>query len=427
MQRWNLPADWEWRPLCDVCEINPRRPQLVRSSEVPTSFIPMDTVDEKEGKVVEVKNRPYQEVRSGYTYFEENDVLFAKITPSMENGKVAIARNLIDGFGFGTTEFHVFRSRKLEENLVQEASPLPEWIFYYIRRIAFRDEAKQHFRGAVGQQRVPEDFLKSYPIPIPYSRSPERSKSIQRQIVARIEAMLSEVREMREINQKIIEDTKQLLGAFLNQIFENSPGKEYKTIDEVGFVKGGKRLPKGESFAAQPTSYPYLRVTDFRNFSIDESGLRYLTPGVHAQIRNYIISDQDVYISIAGTIGLVGTVPAHLSGGNLTENAAKIVFRPEYQGKIKNKYLMYYLASPQGKKQIEARTKAAGQPKLALERIKTITFPYIDSLTQQESIIEKIEAVQSEITEMLRTQQVDEKFINQLEESILSQAFQGKL
>lgn len=232
---------------------------------------------------------------------------------------------------------------------------------------------------------------------------------------------------MREINQKIIEDTQQLLGAFLNQTFENLPGKENKTIDEVGFVKGGKRLPKGESFAAQPTPYPYLRVTDFRNFGIDEVDLRYLTPEVHTQIRNYIISDQDVFISIAGTIGLVGTVPAHLSGSNLTENAAKIVFRPAYQDKIKNKYLMYFLASPQGKKQIEARTKAAGQPKLALERIKTITFPYIDSIPQQEAIIEKIEAVQSEVTEMLRTQQADEKLISQVEESILSQAFQGNL
>lgn len=274
---------------------------------------------------------------------------------------------------------------------------------------------------------ISKDKLSKVLLPIPFANNAQKSLLIQRQIVARIEALLSEVREMREINQKIIEDTQQLLGAFLNQTFENLPGKENKTIDEVGFVKGGKRLPKGESFAAQPTPYPYLRVTDFRNFGIDEVDLRYLTPEVHTQIRNYIISDQDVFISIAGTIGLVGTVPAHLSGSNLTENAAKIVFRPAYQDKIKNKYLMYFLASPQGKKQIEARTKAAGQPKLALERIKTITFPYIDSIPQQEAIIEKIEAVQSEVTEMLRTQQADEKLISQVEESILSQAFQGNL
>jgi len=302
----------------------------------------------------------------------------------------------------------------------------PKYLEAVLNSPSYVQLAYRQARGA-GRKTLPLIELKKFQIPIPFPHDRSKSIETQRQIVARIEALLSEVREMREINQRIIEDTRQLLGAFLNQTFENLPGKEIKTIDEVGFVKGGKRLPKGESFAIQPTPYPYLRVTDFRNFGIDESDLRYLTPEVHTQVRNYIISDQDVFISIAGTIGLVGTVPAHLSGSNLTENAAKIVFRPEYQDKIKNKYLMYFLASPQGKKQIEARTKAAGQPKLALERIKTITFPYIDSIPQQEAIIEKIEAVQSEITEMLRAQQSDEILINQLEESILAQAFQGKL
>lgn len=309
--------------------------------------------------------------------------------------------------------------------LIPDLSKIEIKFLYYFLKSSKRYFLKNQ-RGATIKG-VTRDVVENLDIPVPYSNDPRRSLIEQRRIVARIEALLSEVREMREINQRIIEDTQHLLGAFLNQTFENLPGKENKTINEVGYVKGGKRLPKGESFAAQPTPYPYLRVTDFRNFGIDEADLRYLTPEVHTQIRNYIISDQDVFISIAGTIGLVGTVPAHLSGSNLTENAAKIVFRPEYQDKIKNKYLMYFLASPQGKKQIEARTKAAGQPKLALERIKTITFPYIDSIPQQEAIIEKIEAVQSEVTEMLRTQQADEKIISQVEESILSQAFQGNL
>lgn len=341
----------------------------------------------------------------------EGDVLFNNTNSVELVGKTGIVRQPMQ-VAFSN---HINRLRVRNREQID-----PKWLALFLRDLQSRGFFAANCNKWIGQAGFSVDSLSEVDIPLP-------DIGIQRQIVARIEALLSEVREMREINQRIIEDTQQLLGAFLNQTFENLPGKENKTIDEVGYVKGGKRLPKGESFAAQPTPYPYLRVTDFRNFGIDESDLRYLTPEVHTQIRNYIISDQDVFISIAGTIGLVGTVPAHLSGSNLTENAAKIVFRPEYQDKIKNKYLMYFLASPQGKKQIEARTKAAGQPKLALERIKTITFPYIDSIPQQEAIIEKIEAVQSEVTEMLRTQQADEKLISQVEESILSQAFQGNL
>ena len=159
MEQWPLPAGWEWKRLAEVSEINPRRPSIQRSDDAPTSFVPMAAVDEVEGRFAEIHTRPYGEVKRGYTYFEENDVVFAKITPCMENGKAAIARSLIDGFGFGTTEFHVFRPKP---------GVLPEWLHRYVRQSDFRREAKERFRGAVGQQRVPQDFSKdanSHPLP----------------------------------------------------------------------------------------------------------------------------------------------------------------------------------------------------------------------------------------------------------------------
>jgi type I restriction enzyme, S subunit len=147
MEKWQLPDNWEWKTIPEICDLNPKRPRLQRDDNTLTSFVPMQAVDEYEGKITGMETRKYEEVKRGYTYFEENDVLLAKITPSMENGKAAIAHNLIDGFGFGTTEFHVFRPSD---------GILPAWIFYYIRRASFRAEAKSRFRGAVGQQRVPD-------------------------------------------------------------------------------------------------------------------------------------------------------------------------------------------------------------------------------------------------------------------------------
>lgn len=184
-----LPEGWEWKPLPEVCKINPQRPRIQRNDETPTSFVPMQAVDDQTGAIVDMQIRPYGEVKRGYTYFEENDVLMAKITPSMENGKAAIARDLIDGIGFGTTEFHVFHPSE---------GILPEWIFFFIRRKAFRDRAKMSFKGAVGQQRVPEDFLLVQEIPIPYPNNLERSIAEQRRIVARLEAVQAEVSAARQ-------------------------------------------------------------------------------------------------------------------------------------------------------------------------------------------------------------------------------------
>ncbi|HWS23529.1 MAG TPA: restriction endonuclease subunit S, partial [Anaerolineales bacterium] len=197
-----LPEGWKLLPLSGICTINPTRPRNLSQSDVTmTSFIPMAAVDDREGRIMDLQARPFGEIKRGYTYFEENDVLFAKITPCMENGKAAIARGLINGFGFGSTEFHVLRPTD---------SILPEWIYYFIRRETFRQEAKTKFRGAVGQQRVPADFLENHLIPVPFPQNPGKSLNIQQQIITRVQMTASEVAEAQLGNAKT--------GTLLNQM-----------------------------------------------------------------------------------------------------------------------------------------------------------------------------------------------------------------
>lgn len=198
----SLPEGWSLLSLPDICGVNPTRPRtLTQSDETMTSFVPMAAVDDREGRITDLQARPFAEVKRGYTYFEENDVLFAKITPCMENGKAAVARGLISRFGFGSTEFHVLRPT----NRI-----LPEWIYYFVRREAFRQEAKTKFRGAVGQQRVPADFLETHLIPVPFPQNPEKSLAVQQQIVTRVQMTASEVAEAQLGNTKT--------GALLNQM-----------------------------------------------------------------------------------------------------------------------------------------------------------------------------------------------------------------
>src|SRR3990172_11910412 len=110
-QPYKLPYGWQWVKLGEICEINPRRPRINREDSAPTSFVPMNAVDETTGTIAEIQIRQYAEVQRGYTYFENGDVLFAKITPCMENGKAVIAQGLIDSIGFGSTEYHVLRPK----------------------------------------------------------------------------------------------------------------------------------------------------------------------------------------------------------------------------------------------------------------------------------------------------------------------------
>lgn len=152
--------DWPIVPLLAVCELNPKLEANVRTAaDSPVTFVPMAAVDEHLGAITSPEERPYAEVQKGYTAFAEGDVLFAKVTPCMENGKAAVAHNLIGGIGFGSTEFHVLRP---DTRLI-----LAEYLLHFIRQPAFREQAKAAFVGTGGLQRVPPDFFKRVKLPLP--------------------------------------------------------------------------------------------------------------------------------------------------------------------------------------------------------------------------------------------------------------------
>ena len=162
-----LPPGWEWAKLSEVAHINPRKSSHIPfAPDTPTTFVPMESVDGETGTIASPETRPLIEVSKGYTYFEEGDVLFAKITPCMQNGKHAIARDLINGMAFGTTEFHVVRPG---------TRVTADWVHKFLRQPSVLAEATRHFRGAVGQQRVPKEFLVNLSIPLP--PLPEQSAS----------------------------------------------------------------------------------------------------------------------------------------------------------------------------------------------------------------------------------------------------------
>lgn len=152
--------DWPIVPLLAICTLNPKLEADVRpAADAPVTFVPMAAVDERLAAITAPEVRNYAEVQKGYTPFAEGDVLFAKVTPCMENGKAALASGLIGGVGFGSTEFHVLRP---DTRLI-----LAEYLLHFVRQRQFREQAKAAFVGTGGLQRVPPDFFKRVKLPLP--------------------------------------------------------------------------------------------------------------------------------------------------------------------------------------------------------------------------------------------------------------------
>ena len=143
--------------LSDCCILNPRRTEKI-DPECMCSFVAMPSVGEN-GEIDTSIHKPYKEVCKGFTYFAENDVLFAKITPCMQNGKGAIAQGLVNDIGFGSTEFHVLRPQKEKTTA--------HWLFALTKLPSFRHNAEMVMTGTGGQQRVPASFLADFMIACP--------------------------------------------------------------------------------------------------------------------------------------------------------------------------------------------------------------------------------------------------------------------
>ena len=144
--------------LSEICEINPKKNEVSSlSKDTRVSFIEMASVSEK-GEIKKQVEKSLSEVSKAFTYFRDGDVLFAKITPCMENGKGAIANGLINKIGFGSTEFHVLRANKLV---------LSEWLFTLTKLSIFREYCKRNMTGTAGQKRVPRQFLENIEIYLP--------------------------------------------------------------------------------------------------------------------------------------------------------------------------------------------------------------------------------------------------------------------
>lgn len=163
--------------LGDYVDVNPPMDLSELEADMPVSFIPMDAVSDGATGEYVARDRPLSEVRNGYTRFANGDILWAKITPCMQNGKTCIVEGLTSGIGFGSTEFHVLRSR--------DDRVSAKFVMEFVSQETLRHVATYGFTGSAGQQRVPATFLENLPFP-------ELSETLQSELVAMMDAAREE-------------------------------------------------------------------------------------------------------------------------------------------------------------------------------------------------------------------------------------------
>ncbi len=246
----------------------------------------------------------------------------------------------------------------------------------------------------------------------------------QRRIVTVLDEAFAAIATATANAEKNLANARELFATALERAFDGlAIAHSTKAVGEIAAIKGGKRVPKGYKLLSHPTPYPYLTVGDFTDDgTIDPSGIRYVSREIHNQIKRYVVRSEDLYVSIAGTIGRTGIVPAEFDGAQLTENACRLVFKPGFS----NKFVYFFTKTPTFRAQAIEQTRTAAQPKLALSRLENIRLPVPDQ-KEQERLVQLFSQIQKHTAELAELSRRKLDALSALKQSFLHRSFTGEL
>jgi type I restriction enzyme M protein len=342
----------------DICTVNPRKSQLAElPSDTRVSFVPMADLNEHRIAFQPIEEKRLSEVSASYTYFEDNDVLLAKVTPCFENGKAGIARGLLNGLGFGSSEFYVLRPT---------SQVLPEWIYFCVTHPLFRDAAIAQMTGTGGLQRVPRSYVEAFQIPLP-------PLEVQKEIVAEIEGY-----------QKVINGARAVLDNYRPHIPIHPDWPLVAIGDACSTSSGGTPL-SGNAAYYESGTIPWLRSGEvaqgevFRSeLFITEEGLRHSSAKVFP-INTVLVA---MYGATAGEVGILRF--------EASTNQAVCGITPDQRLSPDFLYLILKTDKP-------ALIRLAGggaQPNISQKIIREFEIP-LPPLATQQAIVAEIEAEQA--------------------------------
>ena len=420
---YELPDGWMWTTIGETCAVNPTMqwPEGFAKNK-PVHFVPMSAVDGETGAIVTPEPRPISEVWKGYKRFQDGDVIFARITPCMENGKAAIAKNLLNGIGLGSTEYHVLRpSEKV----------LAEWIYHFVRQPSFRNDAARAMTGTAGQLRVPADFVTQTSIPLP--PLPE-----QRRIVARIKSLFAESRTARDALERVPALLKRFRQSVLASAFRGRLTSQISEVSKTSEVSDADAaLPVGWAWVtvrdvAQSIQYGYtatsshefngpryLRITDIQSGKVDWSSVPRCEIAKE-DVPKYLLKPGDIVFARSGaTAGksfLIKECPESVFASYLIRVQTSPAVLPDYLYAFFNSKDYWDNLTTRGNAQPNANAQVLGN----------VTFP-LAPLAEQRRIVAKIESLFAQADAIERAVAIAQKRADKIDQSILARAFRGEL
>ena len=407
-------------PLTEVVELNPRPDRAALPDDLEVSFVPMAAVEAGSGRMDATAIRRFGEVKKGYTTFREGDVLFAKITPCMENGKMAVARGLRNGIACGSTEFHVLRLRPGVD---------AHYVYHFVSSARFRAEAAHHMTGAVGQKRVPAAFLEQCQIPLP-------DLDEQRRIVAEIEKQFSRLDEAVANLKRVKANLKRQRSAVLQAVTSGGLAAEGRSVPRANEWRW---LTVGELASPAPRSIqsgPFgsnLKHSEFQASGKLVIGIDNVRDGEFSLGSNHRISESkfqelakyaarpgDVLITVMATIGRVCVVPQDIEPAIITKHVYRISVNRELA--VPNYVAIALRGSREVRAQLMGSVQGQTRPGLNGGLIKKVRVP-VPPLTYQQSIVAEVDRRLSIVREVEAEVDVNMKRAQALRQAILFRAF----
>ena len=434
-----LPQGWEFALLREIAGINPRHPKGLNDA-MPVTFVPMAALSVSKPDFQFTEERPLGEVRKGFTHFAECDVLFAKITPCMENGKGAVARGLRNKLGCGTTELHVVRPL---------ADISPEYIYRFLAQDRVRRAAKENFTGTAGQARVPTSFIEQLEMPL-------APLAEQRRIVAKLEKLLGRVDACQQRLAKIPVLLKRFRQAVLaaacsgrltadwredaapKDLISPQPANpdEICEVEETleaaepwrwlplqalcdpdrsicyGVIKLGVEVPDG---------IPCLRTSDVKPLLIDTMDVKRIAPAISDEYRRTLLCGSEILVNVRGTLGGVAVVPDSLRGWNISREVALVPVKS-----VIPKFIAFWIASLPCQNWLTGVAKGVAYTGINIADLKLlpVAFP---SLPEQLEIVRRVEGLFALADEIEARLGAAQRQVDALTPSLLARAFAGRL
>jgi type I restriction enzyme, S subunit len=455
---WALPEGWVWTRTDAIAVVNPSTnfDTLDPAAEVP--FIPMAAVAEESGKIDLSARRPIRDVAKGYVRFMEGDVIFAKITPCMENGKVAPVVGLPGERAAGSTEFHVLRPVATDQR----------YLWYWLVGRGFRGRAKRNMSGSAGQLRVPVDWLREADFPL-------APLAEQRRIVARVDALFAEIAEGEaalaaarkgldtfrrallkaavtgELTKdwratNLISRTGRDLLACIAKERANQSGRARRVAGPAPLdtsilpqLPGGwgwatlggiaESVRNGTSAAPRAASnqHEILRISAVRPLRIDEAQIRFLDDDQAKAAATATVEAGDLlFTRYNGSAELVG-VGAIYRGPKRFYPDKIIRVRLESALSVLAEFVELAVNTGAGRKHVAANIKTtAGQQGLSGESLKATPIP-IPPPAESAEILRRVSDALSAAADTLALLDAESTDGARLKQSILKAAFEGRL